>query len=111
MSPDPSPIQAPTVTRTDGKPILCVFVAAGAVFLDWLVVPAFAKATGEFSNSGVPGLITAVVGAIASSWAFLQCPGRFSILKLLTFVLMVLGLLFGIYELLAYYKYFIWGLI
>ena len=87
---------------------LCVLLSVGSLVLDGLVLPMFAKATGEFSNSGRPGVVAALTGAIGCTWAFLYCPGRFVPAKLLTLVLMLAGLLIGILEVLSYWKWFIW---
>lgn len=76
----------------------CASICVVALIVDLLVLPMFFKATGSFSNSGVPGLVTTAIGAAVSVWAFLRCPHRPLIGKLAVLILMTVALLIGLKE-------------
>ena len=80
------------------KSIECVSVCLVALILDLTILPMFYKATGTFSNSGIPGLATTAIGAAACVWAFGRCPSRPLLGKIVVLTLMTVALLIGLRE-------------
>jgi hypothetical protein len=66
-----------------------------ALALSVLVVPAFSYALGPRSYVALPGTLTGIATAVICSWAFMQCPRRPLLPKLVTFLLLVPGLYIG----------------
>jgi hypothetical protein len=80
------------------KSVQGVLVCLVALIVDLSVLPMFAKATGTFSDSGVPGLVATAIAGTACVCGFLRCPPRPLIGKIASLVLMILGLLIGLHE-------------
>jgi hypothetical protein len=80
------------------RSIECVLICVVALIVDLSVLPMFYKATGTFSNSGLPGLATTAICAAVCVWAFGRCPPRPLFGKIVVLTLMTVALLIGLHE-------------
>lgn len=86
------------MTAQQQKCVESIIVCLVAHVVNLAVLPLFYKATGTFSDSGLPGLAVTGIGASASVWAFLRCPSRPLAGKLAVLTLMSIALLIGLHE-------------
>jgi len=94
----------PIPQRSEHRPSPWLFVPFSlmALVLSVLVVARFAFGLGAYSFVALPGTLTGIVTAVICIWAFLQCPRRPLLPKLLTFLVLIPSLYIGIYCLSTY---------
>ena len=72
-----------------------VYWSLGALFLSALLVPMFTYPMGGRTHAALPGTLASVATAGVCAWAFVACPRRHRIPKLVTFLLLLPALYIG----------------
>jgi hypothetical protein len=81
-----------------------VMVSFFALLLILMIPPLFMMPIGTVYYAGRPGSLFAVLAAVISTWAFMECPRRL-IPKLMTFVLLVPTLYYAVNYVCTYLAY------
>jgi hypothetical protein len=103
--PEPTPLCDMTNLKQSPayrSPWLFVLLGLFSLFMSFLIVPAFSYGRGAVSYAALPGTLTGTGTALVCSWALIRCPRRPILPKLVTFLLLIPGLVIGFFCLSSY---------